>query len=57
MKEERKQSIYKSTFNTISNVIFMAIFCFMNSKALFIIFLHSERFLLVTFSRAMCALR
>ena len=32
----------KSTFSTINNIIFIAIICFVNSKTLFVILLHSK---------------
>ena len=41
-KKENKVNIYQPTFNTINNIIFIGSICFVNSKALFIILLHSK---------------
>ena len=41
-KENKDNNISKSTFSTINNIIFIAIICFVNSKTLFVILLHSK---------------
>ena len=37
-KKENKVNINKSTFNTINNIIFIVVICFVNLKALIINF-------------------
>ena len=39
-RREKKVNIYKSTFNTINNVIFIAIICFDRREQLIYILLH-----------------
>ena len=41
-ENENKVNVYKSTFKTINNIIFITIICFVDSKALFIILFDSK---------------
>ena len=45
-KKENKVNIYKSTFNTIHNIIFIAIFCFDWREQLLYILLRSLYFVI-----------
>ena len=42
-KTKNKTKLNKPTLNVVNNIIFTTIICFVNSKTLFIILLHSKR--------------